>query len=154
MPHFSSMRPSRGGWKSRKRSSSSARPARRGCNRARWSIRSTSRGSGAWWRKGSLRPQSSQKNAAFLIDEAEQRGMEVSEAKFKLREARQARLQSRTMVHSVDEQRFRGVVEKGLVAAAVVAGDGRQAIDEYYFRRWGLGVATLIITIVGVSLYL
>jgi hypothetical protein len=96
----------------------------------------------------------SQKNAAFLIDEAEQRGMEVSEAKFKLREARQARLQSRTMVHSVDEQRFRGVVEKGLVAAAVVAGDGRQAIDEYYFRRWGLGVATLIITIVGVSLYL
>jgi predicted CXXCH cytochrome family protein len=96
----------------------------------------------------------SQKHAASLVDEAEQRGMEISEAKFKLRDAHQARLQSRTMVHSVDEQRFRGVVEKGLVAAAIVAGDGQQAIDEYYFRRWGLGVATLIITVVGISLYL
>jgi hypothetical protein len=45
------------------------------------------------------------------------------------------------------------VVDKGLVAAGVVAGEGRQAIDEYYFRRWGLGVATLIITVVGISLY-
>ena len=98
--------------------------------------------------------ESSEKRARALIDEAEQKGMEVGEAKFKLRDARQARLESRTMVHSFNEQKFREVIGKGLTTASFVNGEGRQAIDEYYFRRIGLGVATLIITIVAVSLYL
>ena len=89
-----------------------------------------------------------------LIEEAEQKGMEISEAKFKLRDARQARLQSRTMVHSFDEAKFSDVVHKGLVVASMVSGEGRQAIDEYYFRRVGLGVATIIISILAISLYL
>ena len=33
-------------------------------------------------------------------------------------------------------------------------GNNPHAIDEYYFRRWGLGIATLIISIVGIALYL
>ena len=95
----------------------------------------------------------SEKRAASLVDDAEQKGMEISEAKFKLRDAHQARLQSRTAVHSFDEQKFREVVGKGLAVASLVADEGQHAIDEYYFRRWGLGVSTLIITVVGVSLY-
>ena len=91
--------------------------------------------------------------AASLIDEAEQKGMEVSEAKYKLRDSHQAVLQSRTMVHSFDEARFREVTGKGLTVAASVAESGQQAIDEYFFRRWGLGVSTFIISIVAVSLY-
>jgi len=98
--------------------------------------------------------ESSEIHAASLLDEAEQKGMEVSEAKFKLRDAHQARLQSRTMVHSFDEDKFRDVISKGLTVASSVGSEGQHAIDEYYFRRWGLGIATLIITIVGVSLYL
>ena len=98
--------------------------------------------------------ESSSDRAKGLIAEAEQKGMEVSEAEFKLRDAHQARLQSRTMVHSFNEDKFREVVDKGLTAAAFVADEGQQAIDEYYFRRLGLGVSTLIISIVGVSLYL
>jgi predicted CXXCH cytochrome family protein len=96
----------------------------------------------------------SEKQARALIEEAEQKGMEISEAKFKLRDARQARLEARTMVHSFSEDKFREVVGKGLATSAVVAGEARQAIDEYFFRRIGLGVSTLIITIVAVSLYL
>jgi len=92
-------------------------------------------------------------NASSLIKEAEQKGMEVSEASFKLRDAHQARLQSRTAVHSFNENKFREVVGGGLTVTAIVAEDGRHAIDEYYFRRWGLGVATIIISIVVVSLY-
>lgn len=92
--------------------------------------------------------------ASRVVDDAEQKGMEVSEAKFKLRDARQARLQSRTAVHSFNEAQFREVVGKGLTVAAVVSGEGKAAVDEYYFRRWGLGIATLIISIVVVSLYL
>jgi hypothetical protein len=96
----------------------------------------------------------SEKHARLLVDEAEQKGMEISEAKFKLRDAHQARLQSRTMVHSFNEEKFRAVVQKGLVVTAAVSEQGKQAIDEFYFRRYGLGFATIIITILASSLYL
>jgi len=98
--------------------------------------------------------ESSEKRADSLVADAEQKGMEVSEARFKLRDARQARLQSRTMVHAFNEEKFREVIGAGLNVSSIVAGEGQAAVDEYFFRRWGLGVATLIITIVAGSLYL
>jgi len=98
--------------------------------------------------------QQAEDSARALVDAAEQRGMEVGEAKFKLRDVRQARLEARTVVHAFDEERFRGVVDKGLSTASLVSAEAQGAIDEYVFRRIGLGVATLIITIVALSLYL
>ena len=98
--------------------------------------------------------QVSEDTARALVAEAEQRGMEISEAKFKLRDVRQARLEARTIVHAFDEQRFRDVAGKGLAVASNVSGEAQQAIDEYVFRRVGLGIATLIITVVAVSLYM
>jgi hypothetical protein len=89
-----------------------------------------------------------------LVENAEQKGMEISEAKYKLREIRQARLETRTMVHSFDKEKFVAVVTKGLVVAAWVSGEGRSALEEYLFRRIGLGVSTLILTILAVSLWL
>jgi predicted CXXCH cytochrome family protein len=89
-----------------------------------------------------------------LVDEAEQKGMEISEAKFKLRDIHQARLQSRTVIHAFDESKLRESVVKGLTVSSIVRAEAEQAIGEFYFRRIGLGIATLIITIVGVSLYL
>lgn len=95
----------------------------------------------------------SSRHSEELLEEAEQKGMEVSEAKFKLRDARQSRLQSRTMVHSFNEAKFREVVSKGLTVSEEVREQGQHAVDEFYFRRWGLGVSTLIISIVAISLY-
>ena len=89
-----------------------------------------------------------------LIEEAEQKGMEVSDAKFQLRAVHQARLESRTMVHSFNENQFREVVDKGLAEATAVSDQSADAIREYYFRRWGVGVSTLIITVLAVSLYI
>ena len=96
----------------------------------------------------------SESKTMALINEAEQKGMEVSEAKFKLRAVRQARLESRTMVHSFNESQFHEVVDKGLGISSNVSVEAAQAIDEFYFRRWGMGVSTFIITVLGVSLYL
>jgi hypothetical protein len=98
--------------------------------------------------------QSSETHSGLLVEEAEQKGMEIGEAKFKLRDVRQARLEARTKVHSFNEEQFREVTAKGFSAASVVGEEAQSAIDEYYFRRLGLGVATLIITIVAISLYL
>ena len=98
--------------------------------------------------------ESQEQAAIALVAEAEQKGMEISEAKFKLRDAHQARLESRTMVHSFNEERFKEVVDKGLGVTAVVREEATAALDEYIYRRLGLGLATLAITILVVSLYL
>ncbi|MFA5833570.1 MAG: cytochrome c3 family protein [Bacteroidota bacterium] len=94
-----------------------------------------------------------QQLAETLIVDAEQKGMEVTEAKFKLRDAHQARLQSRTLVHSFNEAKFREVVSNGINVATFVQGEAQQSIEEYYFRRKGLGVSTFIITFLVISLY-
>lgn len=94
-----------------------------------------------------------EQQAKSLIEEAEQKGMEVSEAKYKLRDVRQSRLESRTVVHAFNEAKFDSVVEKGVATASMIQGEAREAIHEYYFRRIGLGIATIIITLVAVSLY-
>ena len=98
--------------------------------------------------------ESSESHAGLLVADAEQKGMEIGEAKFKLRDVRQARLESRTRVHSFNEGQFREVVNKGFATAAIVDEEAQAAIDEYYFRRIGLGISTLIITVVAISLYL
>jgi uncharacterized membrane protein YukC len=97
--------------------------------------------------------ESNEKRATDLVSEAEQKGMEISEAKYKLRDAHQARLESRTMVHAFNEGRFRDVAAKGLTVSATVTEEANAALDEYVFRRIGLGLATLAITVLAISLY-
>jgi predicted CXXCH cytochrome family protein len=96
----------------------------------------------------------SEQHARTLVEEAEQKGMEIGEAKFQLRDARQARLETRTMVHAFNPQRFQEVVQKGLTISTAVQLEGQQALDEYVYRRIGLGVSTLIITVLALSLYI
>ena len=98
--------------------------------------------------------ESDEQTDQILVEEAEQKGMEISEAKFKLRDVRQARLQSRTMVHAFNEQKFKDVVDNGMKTAAIVSEEAHAAIHDYYFRRLGLAVSTFIITILAVSLYM
>jgi hypothetical protein len=93
-------------------------------------------------------------SAGTVLYEAEQKGMEVSEATFKLRDARQALMESRTVVHSFDFQKFKTVVDKGLSIATASREKGDRAIHEYYVRRIGLGIATLFMTLLAVSLFL
>ena len=97
----------------------------------------------------------SEKSALNLINEAEQKGMEISEAKFKLRDAHQAKLQARTMVHSFNEEKFKEIVDgKGLATTNEVIAEAKNAIDEFYFRRVGLGVSVLIISFLAVMIFL
>ncbi|MBU2493122.1 MAG: cytochrome c3 family protein [Bacteroidetes bacterium] len=95
------------------------------------------------------------KYAGSLISEAEQKGMEIADAKFKLRDANQAKLEAKTMVHSFDEAKFREVVEgKGFAVTTFVIGEGNAAIDNYYFRRYGLVIFILIISFLSIVLYI
>jgi predicted CXXCH cytochrome family protein len=97
---------------------------------------------------------SDEKTSGALINAAEQKGMEVSDAKFKLRDVRQARLKSKTAVHSFNLKDFESVVGEGLKITGMAKTEAETAIHEFYFRRWGLGVSTLIITLLAVGIWL
>jgi hypothetical protein len=89
-----------------------------------------------------------------LVEEADQKGMDVEELRFKLRDARQARLEVRTIVHAFDEVRFKEVTDKGLDVTSAVSTEADGLIGEFFFRRIGLGISTLIISLLAISLYL
>lgn len=92
--------------------------------------------------------------AKSLVFEAEQKGMAVEEAKFELRNINQAQLESRTVLHSFDEQKFKEVIDKGLSSSKDVIAEANGAIHEYYFRRVGLGISVLIISFLIIILFL
>jgi predicted CXXCH cytochrome family protein len=99
--------------------------------------------------------ENAQTYASKLIDEAEQKGMEVDDEKFKLRDAHQAVLEAKTAVHSFSEKKFDDiVVGKGLKVTTEVIKDAQGSIDDYYFRRKGLGVALIITILLAIGLYL
>jgi hypothetical protein len=93
-------------------------------------------------------------SAIVLINEAEQKGMDVTEAKFKLRDINQVKLETRTQVHSFDPKKFKDIVDKGLVISADASADANHAIHEYYFRRVGLCVSFFLISLLVFGLYL
>lgn len=95
-----------------------------------------------------------EENCRSLVNEAEQKGMEVSEAKFKLRDIQQARYKSRTIVHAFNEEKFKEIAENGIKTANLIEMGLNNTIHEYYFRRIGLAISTLIIAFLAVSLFL
>ncbi len=88
-----------------------------------------------------------------LVFDAEQKGMGVEEAKFELRNIHQAQVETRTVLHSFNKDKFRDVVKKGFAASTNVIAEAKGAIDEYYFRRIGLGISVLIISFLIVILF-
>jgi hypothetical protein len=71
-----------------------------------------------------------------------------------LRNIHQARIETRTIVHSFSKDKFKEVVNKGFTSSKNVIAEANSAIDEYYFRRIGLGVSVLIISFLALVLFL
>jgi predicted CXXCH cytochrome family protein len=95
------------------------------------------------------------KNSAMvLINIAEQKGMDVTEAKFKLRDINQIKIEARTQVHSFDPSKFKDVVNKGLMISSDATADAKNAISEYSFRRVGLGISVFLISLLAFGLFL
>jgi hypothetical protein len=80
--------------------------------------------------------------------------MEVEEAKYMLRDVNQARLEARTIIHSFDEEKYKEVTDKGLQTAGFVTADAEEAIHEFYFRRYGLAAAIVIISFLIIVIYI
>lgn len=95
-----------------------------------------------------------EESATEVIEKAEQRGMAVDDERFALRDVHSALVGARTLVHSFSLEKIKPELEKGINLAVVTRSAGVTLIDEYYFRRKGLGIATIIITLVVVLIWI
>jgi hypothetical protein len=87
------------------------------------------------------------------MNEAEQKGMDVNDAEFDQNDIKQVLITSRTISHYCNIDKFTNSINEGFKLTNTAKITGEEAIDEYYFRRWGLGVSTIFITILILALY-
>lgn len=100
------------------------------------------------------RISSSHKEARAALDDAYLKGMRTTDEEFRIKEVEQILIQTRTLVHSYNLDSVLPKAELGIEKADTVIANSAALIDEYYFRRKGLGLATIFITIVVVALFI
>ncbi|UCD94592.1 MAG: cytochrome c3 family protein [Candidatus Zixiibacteriota bacterium] len=101
-----------------------------------------------------LKLKKSYETAEAKVDESELKGMMVTDERFILKEITQAMIRTRTVIHSLDFEKVSEAAGEGLEKADQAYRAATTKVEEYYFRRKGLGIATLIITILVIALYL
>ena len=85
------------------------------------------------------------KSADEILTLAERKGMEVSKAKFELREAKDSLTNARVMIHSFSTGEVEKVTKPGLTIAQKCYQAGQNALAELGFRRKGLAVSLFFI---------
>ena len=95
-----------------------------------------------------------QDEATQLLERAEQLGMDVSDARYELKGAHQALVQSRVAIHTFRLADLAVVARPGIDVVTGARKAANDAIQDYYFRRKGLAISTLIVTLVAILLFL
>jgi hypothetical protein len=92
-------------------------------------------------------------SASFKLREAGAKGMLITDEEFALKEVDQIKVQARSSIHAFAADSLVPKAEDGIKKAERVRTNGAGLIDEYYFRRWGLGIASIFITLLALLLY-
>lgn len=92
--------------------------------------------------------------AKTLIREAEIKGMEVSDLYFKVEDAHNAVIHTRTSIHSFDIDFVRETATPGLKSSAEAIEGARASLYEFDYRRSGLLASSLIISVLVLLMYL
>ena len=90
----------------------------------------------------------------IILDEAIQKGMDVSDASYSLKDVRQTLIQTRTTIHAFDLEIFKEKIDPGFEIVNKAKVSGNEAVDEYYYRRIGLGFSTIVVTLLVIGLYI
>ena len=98
--------------------------------------------------------EAAEEEALTVLEDAENRGMEVSQAIFELGDIGNVRTRARSAIHTFRVGPVRQEVEVGLAIAARAAERGEEALEEYDFRRLGLGVSSALILLLIIGLLL
>jgi predicted CXXCH cytochrome family protein len=89
-----------------------------------------------------------------LLDLAENKGVEVSEAKFRLQEANTALIEVRNLTHGLSVPTIEAKLTEGVKVLDDVRARGEGALREARFRKTGLIVATVFILLLALALFL
>ncbi|HSB75346.1 MAG TPA: hypothetical protein VLC12_06830, partial [Terriglobales bacterium] len=89
-----------------------------------------------------------------ILSQAESSGMEVSQPRLELDQARDALTKARVSVHTFAAKSVNADVDSGLKITAKTYGDGQAALRERDYRRTGLGMSLVAIVFVVVALRL
>lgn len=93
-------------------------------------------------------------SARNLITAAGAKGMMITDAEFSLKDIDQILIHMRSSVHAFALDSLTLQARTGLEKSEAVRKDAMDLIHEYYYRRWGLGIATCLITLLAIGLYL
>lgn len=94
-----------------------------------------------------------QDSAGVSLEHVRKTGMDDIDIGFLLRDAHEAHIQARTLVHTFDPEKTGTVTSTGIAKAREAIAMAQAELADFRFRRMGFGVATLIITILTVALY-
>lgn len=89
-----------------------------------------------------------------ILEEAENAGMEVSQALFDLEDVGNVQTRARSAIHTFHVEPVREQVAAGLAITEQAEERGREALDEHHFRRLGLGASSAIILLLVIGLLL
>ena len=81
----------------------------------------------------------------ILLEEAEQLGMEVSQAQFDLEDVTNALVKARTAIHAFAVDSVLTEIQLGIASTELGTERGQAALDEHMFRRQGLAVSVALI---------
>ncbi|HSJ16010.1 MAG TPA: cytochrome c3 family protein [Longimicrobiales bacterium] len=98
--------------------------------------------------------QHEREQSRAILHRAENAGMEVSEALFRLEDANDAVVRARAAIHAFRMEPMREEIEAGLAVTDIAARRGAAALEEHGFRRAGLAVSTTLILILVFGLLL
>lgn len=93
-------------------------------------------------------------SAEGVVGQASQFGMDVGEAEFALHEATAKLTQARTYVHSFAIEAMRPIADEGIRQAQLAEEGGQRAIHAFHFRRQGLWVTLIILSVMVLGLLL
>lgn len=92
--------------------------------------------------------------AIAVLDKAENLGMDISDARYSLKDVNQSAVQARVAIHSFKVKEVEDAARPGIAIIAQARTAGQEAVHEYGFRRQGLAVSTLIVTFLVILLWL
>lgn len=91
--------------------------------------------------------------ANTALHDAQQKGMDVSDAKFDYNDIKKVLITSGNVVHYSNLEKFTQNIDDGFKITDKAKVVGNEAVHDYYFRRIGLGVSTFFITLLVITLY-
>jgi predicted CXXCH cytochrome family protein len=89
-----------------------------------------------------------------LLERADKKGVEVSEARFRLRDANSALIEARNLIHGLSLPDIEARLDDGDKTLSAVRVMGEAALREARFRKTGLVVATFFLLLLALALYL